>query len=160
MNMPTFDQETFLVIGLGGMLGFVGGVARHFFSKEQLSKTILFGMIAALGTMAVAHPTDWVQVIGGSLVAGFASDAVLASFISREKLENAKRDAERNKLEAKDAGAKHDAAEIDLGKALGALKSLLGAGGGLQVSSVTPPSGPSPSLVAELEAAQAKRTVR
>lgn len=122
MTMPEFTFETGLVLALGALFGALGGLTRYLVTRDEAARTIIAGLVAAFAAIFVARPSDWIGLVTGAAAAGYASEAVLAGFVIRTKLENAKTEAALSKLEAEKAKRDHQAAELDLSRAIGALQ--------------------------------------
>jgi hypothetical protein len=152
MTMPAFTVETGVILALAAGFGALGGLTRYLVTNDAPLRTIVAGVIAAFAAIFVAKPTDWIGLVTGAAAAGYASEAVLAGFVIRTKLDTAKKEAELAKLEAKSAKKKHNAAEQDLSLAIGALKSA--APSGLEMAEATTSAS---TIADELQASQNKR---
>lgn len=74
---------------LGGVGGFIQSVvslpsAEDF--KRDWWKRVLIGAIAAVAVIYITNPDDATEFIGGSLVAGYAGQAILGALETRAKL--------------------------------------------------------------------------
>jgi hypothetical protein len=157
MKMADFETTDLVILALAAGFGALGGLVRYLVTKEEALRTIVMGLAAAFAAIFIARPTDWVGLVTGAVAAGYASDAVLAGFVSRTKLATAKAETEAAKQDTKHATEKHDAAEIDLGKAIGVLKSIAGSVPGLESIAGAAPAPTPASLAAQLESAQQQR---
>jgi hypothetical protein len=157
MTLADFDTTTGAQLAIAAAGGALGGLTRYFATKQELARTVLSGIIAAFAAIFVTRPSDWLGLVTGAAVSGFAADAVLAGYLSRVKLETAKLQAEAAKTSATQASKKLGEAETDLAKAVGAMKTA--AAGGPEATGLEIAGGGAglAGLAAQLEAAQNER---
>lgn len=89
-------RHVWIICGIGFGLGALGGLIQALgaapavdFRKEGW-KRVLIGAVAAVAVLYVSEPTTAFELIGGSLVAGFAGQALLGVLEARTLLVQAK----------------------------------------------------------------------
>jgi|JI9StandDraft_1071089.scaffolds.fasta_scaffold54522_2 hypothetical protein len=122
------DGHLWALCGVAMALGIVGGIAQAFASADggrpgwrTLLQRGLLGAVAAGAVLYVATPASGVALVSGSLVAGYAGQALLDALAARAKLQVTKEEAAEAKqqLAAQTKEAAHLAGALD-----GALREL------------------------------------
>jgi hypothetical protein len=83
------DVDTWGVLLAAVALGGLGGLAQAFAAKDPMDaatsswKVAIIGMVAAVGALWASSPSSAIELVGGSLLAGFFGRAVLAALQAR-----------------------------------------------------------------------------
>lgn len=89
------DGQLWIICGVGFALGALGGFIQAIGAEPPIElrkewwKRVLIGAVAAVAVLYVNEPETAIELIGGSLVAGFAGQALLTALEARGRLATA-----------------------------------------------------------------------
>ncbi len=160
MKILVLDGEAALVLGIAGLLGLGAGFLRWWTEgtrRADARRLIVIGGLASIGAMYIARPIDLIALVAGSLIAGWAGEAVLAALEARARLQIAKQSEAEAKQQLALTSSKLDRAEADIDLAISALQTPLSPSG-LEMAGA--PASASSVLTSLIEHRDARRAGR
>lgn len=122
MKPIDIDGNTLQMLAIAAGCGVFGGFTRWAKAKQEFWPHVLVGLVAAVGAMYVARPTDLLGLVSGALVFGYGGEAVLASLGAHAKVVLSEKHAKEAKQDAKEASKKHHKAEAVIDAAITTLE--------------------------------------